>query len=1227
MSLKITDLPQIPSGIIGQHISIPVSKSETDPKTYKMNLAQTVAWLQTQGIGGGGGYSGFSGATGATGPTGATGAAGPATPNISISFNPVKVFYYKNDNTTTYGVTATAITANTQSLTATSSNPVHFALIRYNAAGAIINTTLSAGTGLNYNTIPYTTTDFGTATSVTVSAAFTTGGITYTAIDQIVRVVDGADGQPTLAGILSNYTAVLPAGTDGTVTDYTNATGVFNVYLGQTLIPAGDITYSVIGQTNVVGSISNLGIYNVSSITSGSTSGNLKLQATYGTKSVSAVFTLTKAKQGTAGTAKILRLDLNKSVFVFTGGIPVTTNDTVSATVTLDNIIPYDAYTTVQYTATLFDASNTPTSITLLNTSNSAIKVIPITAFTSNPTAVTCVVNASIRDADGAYYTATQTVVRLDSGTSTLNGNLTNDNTTINANSDGTTSSSVSALSGDFKVYLGAVDVSNSCTFGVYNTINGGGSTITFVASANDGSVKNRYVVTNIGATLNATFVLSAIYTGKVIYKTFTVSKIVAAPQGDTGAGPVYQGTYSNTSRYYYIPGVRTDIVLYNGNYYMASSVALNGNTGWPTPGSNPAWASFGATFSSVATDLLLTKDAVIGRFLNMGGNTYGSIPQTAIRSYSVAFDGSPIALSATIAGGNVQIGETVSGAGNGFYLGYPQNATNGANAIFYVGNGLVTNSSNYLLWDGNNLNINGSVNITPLRGGGIRSGKTSYLDTTSGFWLGTGNDGYPKFNIGDSSSSLKWDSSAGSLVVNGTINVTGGNAATQAYASGVATTAADLASNTAYLNAKAIADSVAAGTYSGGSFISGTTVYAPIVAGAGGYFSELFKVGNNGITMDGTAKAIYIGGGHYNNTDTGFYVDSTGQFSLKDKLKWDGSNLTVVGTIKVSDGTEITSTTIGKANSSLQNNDTGKNLGLSGGTVGGVTISSNSLTLGTGTYGNSNTAFYVGSSGFSLGSNLTFDGSTLTVNGTVKATSGYIGGTSSGWAIGSGQIQNSTGGRTTTLNSDATITLANPSGYGTITLDSNTSEGSITIGGVYTVSIAGGNVNSYLKINGHSLTYNSGWLFGGGSDSVTCGQLTVGGNGIQNNGGMQSVGTIGIGPSGNPGLILLAADTGIVTAAGFNSTSSRKWKENITPITNALDTVSKLQGVTFDWNNKDLKNDFGLIAEDVNEVLPTIVGKDIDNNISGVDYGRITALLIETVKELNTRIKALENR
>ena len=77
MSLKITDLPPVPSGTVSQDISIPVSKSETDPKTYRMTLAQTLAWLATQGVGpGGAGASGYSGANGAQGAQGAAGSQG-----------------------------------------------------------------------------------------------------------------------------------------------------------------------------------------------------------------------------------------------------------------------------------------------------------------------------------------------------------------------------------------------------------------------------------------------------------------------------------------------------------------------------------------------------------------------------------------------------------------------------------------------------------------------------------------------------------------------------------------------------------------------------------------------------------------------------------------------------------------------------------------------------------------------------------------------------------------------------------------------------------------------------------------------------------------------------------------------------------------------------------------------------------------------------------------------
>ena len=84
-----------------------------------------------------------------------------------------------------------------------------------------------------------------------------------------------------------------------------------------------------------------------------------------------------------------------------------------------------------------------------------------------------------------------------------------------------------------------------------------------------------------------------------------------------------------------------------------------------------------------------------------------------------------------------------------------------------------------------------------------------------------------------------------------------------------------------------------------------------------------------------------------------------------------------------------------------------------------------------------------------------------------------------------------------------------------------------------------------------------------------------------------------------------------------FTTTSSLQHKTNITPLENALDMINKLEGVRFDWKDTG-KSDIGLIAESVNEVLPEFVLKDDKTGESlGVDYGRITAVLIEAVKEL----------
>lgn len=106
---------------------------------------------------------------------------------------------------------------------------------------------------------------------------------------------------------------------------------------------------------------------------------------------------------------------------------------------------------------------------------------------------------------------------------------------------------------------------------------------------------------------------------------------------------------------------------------------------------------------------------------------------------------------------------------------------------------------------------------------------------------------------------------------------------------------------------------------------------------------------------------------------------------------------------------------------------------------------------------------------------------------------------------------------------------------------------------------------------------------------------------------------------------------SGIVTALGFKATSSQRYKTNVQDIVGATALVKQLRGVTFNWTIDPqatvTPNDIGLIAEEVNAVLPVIVGKDVENLPCSVDYSKLVAVLINAIKELEARIEALENK
>ncbi|HPI32163.1 MAG TPA: tail fiber domain-containing protein [candidate division Zixibacteria bacterium] len=104
----------------------------------------------------------------------------------------------------------------------------------------------------------------------------------------------------------------------------------------------------------------------------------------------------------------------------------------------------------------------------------------------------------------------------------------------------------------------------------------------------------------------------------------------------------------------------------------------------------------------------------------------------------------------------------------------------------------------------------------------------------------------------------------------------------------------------------------------------------------------------------------------------------------------------------------------------------------------------------------------------------------------------------------------------------------------------------------------------------------------------------------------------------------------------GNNATlyhSDRRWKKNVVALDHALDKVLRLRGVNYEWRTDEFAEmrfptgrQVGLIAQEVEGEIPEIVSTDADGYKS-VDYAKLTAVLVEAVKELQKQNETLQKR
>ena len=112
-------------------------------------------------------------------------------------------------------------------------------------------------------------------------------------------------------------------------------------------------------------------------------------------------------------------------------------------------------------------------------------------------------------------------------------------------------------------------------------------------------------------------------------------------------------------------------------------------------------------------------------------------------------------------------------------------------------------------------------------------------------------------------------------------------------------------------------------------------------------------------------------------------------------------------------------------------------------------------------------------------------------------------------------------------------------------------------------------------------------------------------------------------------------SQVGRISYTGFNSTafigtSDARLKENARSISNAIETVKRIEPVNYNFIS-DPENSFdGFIAQDMYEVYPQVVSVGTENvkeNPWGIDYAGMTPLLTAAIKEIIQRLEDLESR
>jgi hypothetical protein len=103
----------------------------------------------------------------------------------------------------------------------------------------------------------------------------------------------------------------------------------------------------------------------------------------------------------------------------------------------------------------------------------------------------------------------------------------------------------------------------------------------------------------------------------------------------------------------------------------------------------------------------------------------------------------------------------------------------------------------------------------------------------------------------------------------------------------------------------------------------------------------------------------------------------------------------------------------------------------------------------------------------------------------------------------------------------------------------------------------------------------------------------------------------------------------GTMRAVCVIETSSKRYKNTITNLPSQTQVVGKLRPVSFYWINpaQGVGLQFGLIAEEVKEVLPEVVTMNVNDEPEGISYTKLVPILIKAIQELSEEVSILKSK